>query len=76
MAFYTVNNQPFSVFLESIFRFYRSGQTYHWRSKRDTVYRDKAPALASKAIYTTPDPDNNLHSISKKLELEALQKDI
>lgn len=84
LAFYPVNNRPFSVFLESIFRFYNSNRTYHWKRNSKVVYRNlnsKPVDSNSTPVVTTNSYNNNgmsqdINSLSRKLELNALQKEI
>lgn len=75
LAFYPVNNRPFSSFLEAMVYFYKNNRVYHWRKKATIVYRDKT---------STPDPsflqapmrkdDGGINTLSRKLELKALEK--
>ena len=76
LAFYPVNNRPFSVFLESILRFYNSNRIYHWRRNDERVYKEKG-----NPVYQTEAPSNfsapttdNINSLARQLELNALQK--
>jgi hypothetical protein len=75
LAFYPVNNRPFSNFLESIVYFYKSSRVYHWRKKSNVVYKQMmhAPAPETRA-YSLP-KGSNIHSLSRKLEMTALQRD-
>lgn len=80
LAFYPVNNRPFSVFLESIYRFYGSSRIYHWKRKSDVVYRDAGnssftPQSTMQTPLKTPPKGSNINSLSRKLELNALQKE-
>lgn len=76
LAFYPVNNRPFSIFLESAITFYGSTRIYYWRKRKANVYQ-------SENIIETPTPTNiptphrnggGINSLSRKLELTALQK--
>ena len=74
LAFYPVNNRPFSTFLESVMVFYGSSNTYRWRKQNPTVYKEVThesnatpfaiPQMSAKGIY----------SLSRQLELKAIQK--
>ena len=79
LAFYPVNNRPFSIFLESIFRFYRGGQVYHWNKKSDVVYKGTpnqfAPSEINALPQNQPKPSDSINTLSRRLELNALQKD-
>lgn len=78
LAYYPINNRPFSVFLESIFNFYKSRRFYYWRKKDVQTYRN-ATVAAPKTVATEtgvkPSTEHGaIHSLSRKLELEALQQ--
>lgn len=80
LAFYPVNNRPFSVFLESAFRYFRGNRLYFWRKKGTGVYNgayDSAATNNSARVgsYAPPTTKNGLNSLSRKLELKALQKE-
>lgn len=76
LAFYPVNNRPFSSFLEAIIYFYNNTRVYHWRKKSTIVYRDKT--TASPYTFTRETPlkagGGGINTLSRKLELNALQK--
>ena len=80
LAFYPVNNRPFSDFLEAIYNHYTRHRLYIWQQTREIVHKQNF----------TPDTTNaslnplNLHpretnkkditSLARRLELQALQK--
>ncbi len=77
LAFYPVNNRPFSVFLEAMISFYRSNRLYYWRKKKENVYRSENRVMTPTVTHSAPIPQRNrggLNSLSRKLELSALQK--
>ena len=79
LAFYPVNNRPFSIFLESMFNFYRSNRIYYWRKHKENVYRElddtiKAIDTAQKNVAVPTRNSGGIHSLSRQLELNALQK--
>lgn len=78
LAFYPVNNRPFSVFLESAVNYFLSDHQYFWQSDNSTVYSQKSEQHAA-AVATTDTPVDRtrpkLASLAQKLELEALEKD-
>lgn len=82
LAFYPVNNRPFSDFLESVFHFYNSSRVYHWRKKSDVVYRGETGSFAPSAAAMPPvdkrtsTAAGSINQLSRKLELNAIQKDI
>jgi hypothetical protein len=76
LAFYPVNNRPFSYFLEAIFNYLGGQRLYLWRQKSDVVHKSSAetkiPAGASSLERRQPRKD--ITSLARKLELQALQK--
>lgn len=74
LAFYPVNNRPFSSFLESVVFFYNNNRVYHWRKKSTIVYQDKSSAGGYPPLQASQ-RNSNINSLSRRLELNALQKD-
>ncbi len=76
LAFYPVNNRPFSVFLEAFVTFYNSHQIYHWRKKDHNVYTETAEAIPEVPTNFAPPQagKKGIHSLSRQLELKAIQK--
>ncbi len=74
LAFYPVNNRPFSAFLEAGVYFYKNNRVYYWRKKATIVYRDKRVAEESPLIPSFKRGGGDIASLSRKLELNALQK--
>lgn len=78
LSFYPVNNRSFSVFLESFFNFSFNKKLYLWRKQGTGIYKgpDGNPVTTSVSASTTgytPPPDtNNIHNLSRKLEMKAL----
>jgi len=80
LAFYPVNNRPFSFFVEAIYNYFRRQRIYFWKQKNPTIYKQqnftprsttiKNPALAPTASNNKKD----INSLARRLELEALQK--
>ena len=77
LAFYPINNRPFSVFLESMFNYFTGQREYYWRQTgTDQVYAkktartDDAAASKEKSV-----GGGKVASLARRLELEALQKD-
>ena len=76
LAFYPVNNRPFSVFLESMVYFYKNSRVYHWRKKASVVYKQRVHEDIREPFHSVPVPaGGNINSLSRKLELTTLQKD-
>lgn len=75
LAFYPVNNRPFSTFLESILSFYNNNRVYHWRKKSNIVYRDKTLEKEPNQLGASPARNGGgISTLSRKLELNALDK--
>lgn len=77
LAFYPINNRPFATFLESVFGYFRKSRLYLWQKKGTGVYDgayEKQEAPMQLGVYTPPTSASNLASLSRKLELNALQK--
>lgn len=75
LAFYPVNNRPFSIFLESAFNYLMSDHEYFWQSDNSAVYSKKSDKHISAQPSTPPTTQSQpkLASLSRKLELEALE---
>ena len=73
LAFYPVNHRPFSIFLESMLRYLKNHRLYLWQKKGTGIYSDMA-APSGPATYIPPTNNSNLTSLSRKLELKAIQK--
>lgn len=79
LAFYPVNNRPFSVFLESAVTFFQGTKLYLWRKKGTGIYTEEKPvdplvATITQNTYTPTVGKRNLQSLSRNLELNAIQK--
>lgn len=85
LAFYPVNNRPFSFFLEAIFNYASGQRLYLWKQSSDVVYKRNPLAENSQTktpTYATPlsvsvkreKPKKNISALARKLELQALQK--
>ncbi len=70
LAFLKVNNRPFSSLLESVFSYFTGSRLYLWKKT------DKKPVAKEgeeKQTYLPP-ASSTLASLSRKLEINALQK--
>jgi hypothetical protein len=74
LGFYPVNNRPFSSFLESMLRYLKGGKLYLWRKKGTGVYKDANFDGMTSPTYMPPTNTSNLNSLSRRLELKAIQK--
>jgi hypothetical protein len=76
LAFYPVNNRPFSYLLEGIVNYFTNQRLYLWRRDETTVYKSqeslrsesRSPAAASS------NEKKDISSLARRLELEAIQK--
>jgi len=77
LAFFPVNNRPFSYFLESMFNYITGQRLYLWRKKEDVIYRAKRP-VQSDSIGVSHSRSQlaakDISSMARRLELEAMQK--
>lgn len=74
LAFYPVNNRPFSFFLEAIFTYIKGNKLYLWRQKSEIIHRGKEKFIPSQLYpeeYPTTDRPSFLPRSAKE-ELEAL----
>ena len=76
LAFHRINNRPFSDFLESSVGYFSHNKLYLWRKKNEQIIS----AQSAPIVETAPAPDvlpsptaSNISSLSRKLELEALE---
>lgn len=78
LAFYPVNNRPFSFFLEAIVNYVKGQRLYLWRQKTDIIHKESVPAPPAPAHPLTQAgvarPRKDITSLARKLELQALQK--
>lgn len=81
LAFYPVNNRPFSFFLEAIVTYFRGTKLYLWRQNEQKTYQysfdpktagDKPAQLSNPT--NVPQPKTPQISLARRLELEAMQK--
>tara|TARA_B100000745_G_C20115729_1_gene381961 strand:+ start:250 stop:714 length:465 start_codon:yes stop_codon:yes gene_type:complete len=79
LAFYPVNNRPFSIFLESVFRFMSTNKLYLWRKQGTGIYGSdknvsKGEEQSTPVTTFTPTVNSkNLASLSRQLELSAIE---
>jgi hypothetical protein len=80
LAFYPVNNRPFSFFLEAIFNYLTKQRLYLWKQRSDVVHKDSLPATPNMPYNTSTNPlpgsanKKDIASLARRLELKALQK--
>lgn len=78
LAFYPVNNRPFSHFLEAMYNHYRRDRLYLWQQKRDIVYKEQfTPSTTIRNPLLPPlqtGSRKDITSLARRLELQAMQK--
>jgi len=75
LSFYPINNRPFSYFLESVYSYLIGQKLYLWRQQADVVHKEyatKEPVGAMMTVSTKP--KTSIASLSRRLELKAIQK--
>ncbi len=73
LAFHRINNRPFSTFLESFVGYFSGSKLYLWRKEREQTIVTKR----EEPIMIVPEElpmKKNLSALSRKLELNALDK--
>jgi hypothetical protein len=75
LAFYPVNNRPFSYFLESLVNYFSGRKLYLWR-KDEMVYKatETRQPLEQFPITARRERTSDLSSLARKLEMQALEK--
>jgi hypothetical protein len=77
LAFFPVNNRPFSDFLASMYSYATRQKVYHWQQSKDIVHKNDPTTDVTNPIYLTHHPTmqkKSVASLSRQLELNALQK--
>lgn len=84
LAFYPVNNRPFSVYLEAMLRFMSGTKLYLWRRQNNIVYEDRnepatenvqpKEAAIDQNMHVPTVTKNHLSNLSHQLELNAIEK--
>jgi hypothetical protein len=77
LAFYPVNNRPFSHFLEGMYNHYRRKRLYLWQQTREIVHKETfAPNTSRAPIMLSPlhNQKKDITSLARRLELKAMEK--
>lgn len=75
LAFYPINNRPFSFFLEAMFNYFFNNRLYLWRRKEQIVYAEPQKAAVDDFVTkTNKTKRTSITSLARQLELQALQK--
>lgn len=75
LSFYPVNNRPFAIFLESAVSYVKGVKLYLWRKRGSGIYSGATADNASVPAYMPPSTEGNIATLSRRLELKAIQKD-
>ena len=84
LAFYPVNNRPFSIYLESMLRYMSGTKLYLWRKQQTTTYSTRGVseqetlepinAIVSQNMHVPTVSKNHLNSLAHDLELNAIER--
>lgn len=81
LAFYPVNNRPFSFFLEALINFVKGKKLYLWQRKEQEVHKysfaphlGKLPQSGQNPVPSRLEQTTQRLPLARRLELEALQK--
>ncbi len=78
LAFYPINNRPFSYFIEAIYNYFRRHRLYLWQQKREIVHKQSFVPTTTIANPIIAHPvgaaKKDITSLARRLELQALQK--
>jgi hypothetical protein len=77
LAFYPVNNRPFSHFLEAMYTYATRQKIYHWQQNQTIVHKNDPTSNVANPILMSRTPTTkrkSVASLSRQLELNALQK--
>jgi hypothetical protein len=77
LSFYPINNRPFSYFLEAVYNYVTKDKLYLWHRKTNVVYNARTAKKEQDPVITPNNRGTNhksITSLTRKLELQALQK--
>jgi len=77
LSFYPINNRPFSYFLEAMYNYATKDKLYLWHRKADVVYKEPTVKKTQETVVAPSNRGTNhasITSLTRKLELQALQK--
>jgi PrgI family protein len=75
LAFYPVNNRPFSFFLEAIVNYATKERLYLWRKKEEIVHKqDRAQTTEMPQLVVRTKKTGDISALARQLELKAIQK--
>ena len=82
LAFYPVNNRPFSIYLESMLRFMSGTKLFLWRKQSSAIYgqalsnevADPQAAMVAQNTHIPTVTKNRLSNLARDLELSAIER--
>ncbi len=78
LAFFPVNNRPFSYFLEALVNYATNQKLYLWRKKEEVIHKEDPHSIFIPAVHSDVmidrKPARDINSLARKLELETMQK--
>jgi len=77
LSFYPINNRPFSYFLEALYNYLTKDKLYLWHRKANVVYNTQTVKKTQEPVVAPSNRGTNhksITSLTRKLELQALQK--
>jgi hypothetical protein len=75
LAFYPVNNRPFSHFLEAMYNYATKQKLYLWRQDKAIVHKEATTTIMNPIDTPTRTmKKRSVASLARQLELNALQK--
>lgn len=76
LAFYPINNRPFSFFLEAVINYATKERLYLWRKKDAGVFKGETlnPVVSPLPTIDRTKKTGDISSLARKLELQAIQR--
>ena len=78
LAFFPVNNRPFSYFLEALFNYATNQKLYLWRKKEEIIHKEDTRNMFIPAVHDDVmidrKPTRDINSLARQLELQSIQK--
>lgn len=74
LSFYPINNRPFALFLEAAVKYIKGNKLYLWRKSGSGVYKGAVNEESGSPSYMPPQNTGNIASLSRRLEMKAIQK--
>jgi hypothetical protein len=74
LAFYPINNRPFSIFLEAVVNYFSKQKLYLWRRQEGVVYKDATLTTPVNTTTFNRNKTKDITSLARRLELQAIQK--